>query len=89
MKERPIFHGEQGEMDVNKDPFAYNKDFDPNNPEHFKAWLKLCPAHITDTEWMFALGELKLLLEGVKNEEDRSKLILGWKSQYKLFPEQK
>jgi hypothetical protein len=89
MKERPIFHGEPGQIDVKKDPFAYNKDFDPNNPEHFQAWLKMCPSHMTDTEWQYRLGELKLLLEGVEGEETKSKLMLGWKSECKLLPEQK
>jgi hypothetical protein len=89
MGEKPIFHGELGHLDVQRDPFAYSKDFDPNNPKHFEAWLKMCPSHMTDAEWQFRLGELKLMLEGVQHEETRSKLMSRWKSECKLLPEQK
>lgn len=82
---------EQEGIDVEKDPFAYNKDFDPSNPAHFEAWLKMRPSHMTEGEWQFAVGELKMLLESteVKSEHDKSMVILGWKSKYKLLPEQK
>lgn len=83
--------GEDTGINVEKDPFAYAKDFDPENPAHFEAWLKMKPSHMTEGEWLFALGELRLLLESkeVKNEHDESMVILGWKSKYKLLPEQK
>lgn len=77
-------------IDVEKDPFAYDKDFDPSNHAHFEAWLKMRPSHMTEGEWQFALGELKLLLESkeVKSEHDKSMVILGWKSKHKLLPRQ-
>ena len=75
-------------IDVEKDPFAYNKDFDPNNPEQFQAWLSMRPKHISEEEWPLRLAELKLMLEG-KNEQDASMIMLGWKSKNGLIPEQK
>ena len=83
---------EQNEpIDVDKDPFAYNKDFDPSNPEHFTAWVKMRPKHISEAEWPIKVAELKEMLTApsVKNEHDRSMVMLGWKSKNGLLPEQK
>lgn len=76
-------------INVKTDWAAYNKDFDPNNPDHFNAWLKMRPMHISEGDWGYALGELKLLLSApsCKTEQDRANLMLGWKSKYSLLPE--
>ncbi len=71
-------HSKDESIDVAKDPFAYNKEFDPNNPEHFSDWLKMRPSHITEADWQFKLGELKEMLAG-KNQRDASMIFLGWK----------
>ena len=82
---------EKSGINVQEDPFAYNKEFDHTNPQNFEAWLKMKPSHMSEGEWQFALGELQLLLENdksevVKTERDRSNLILGWKSKNGLLP---
>ena len=76
-----------GSIDAEKNPSAYNKDFDADNPDHFADWLKMCPSHMTEEEWQFALGELQLMLESVnvKTEKGKSVLMLGWKSKYGLL----
>lgn len=69
-------------IDVDKDPFAYNKDFDPENPIHFAMWNKhMRPTHITPGKWLFELGRLKLFLQdpSITTESDRSLLMLWWK----------
>jgi hypothetical protein len=78
----------KGTIDVKTDWAAYNKDFDPENPEHFKAWLEMCPSHLTEGDWQLALGELSEMLdsETIKTEHDKSMLVLGWKSKYNLLP---
>ncbi|MFA6922387.1 MAG: hypothetical protein WC216_11140 [Gallionella sp.] len=69
------------------DPFAYNKDFDPQNAEHFNAWLDMRPPHLSEGEWQFQVGRLKLLLESqsVKTEYDRSIIMVGWKHENGLW----
>jgi hypothetical protein len=65
-------------------PFAYNKDFDPDDPDDFKAWLKMRPSHITEAEWPICIAELKLMLKGLQ-ADDRSKLMLVWKFENGLL----
>lgn len=78
-------------INLEENPFAYNKDFDPENPEDFTSWLNMRPKHISEEEWPIKVAELKELLNApsVKNEHDRSMVILGWKSKNGLLHEQK
>ena len=76
-------------IDVKKDPSPYEKDFDPKNPDHFAAWLKMRPTHMSQDEWQSAVAELKLLLtsNSVQTEDDKSMLMIGWRSKYGLLSE--
>jgi len=91
MSERFSSHKNEGRViDVENDPFAFNENFDPNNPEHFTAWLNMRPSHLSEGEWSFALGELKLMLlnDSNRTEKEKGYLILGWKSKYGLLPKE-
>lgn len=79
-----------GPTNIERDPFAYNKDFNPKNPAHFNAWLKMRPMHISEEEWPLRVAKLKLMLESpsVKTKHDKSMLVLGWKSENGLLSQQ-
>ena len=67
-------------IDVKKDPFAYNKDFNENDPKNVQMWFEMQPSHMTPGEWQFAVGELFLMVRrpGISMRE-YNLLVLGWK----------
>lgn len=72
-------------IDVDQDPFAYNKEFNPENPTHFAAWNKyMRPKHISPENWLFGIAKLKLMLEG-KGDTERAQIIHWWKIQHGLI----
>lgn len=81
-----ISDGSDGEpIDVDKDPFAYNKEFNPEDPTHFAQWNKhMRPKHIRPEVWLYKIAELKLMLEG-KSSEERGQILYGWKVQNQLI----
>lgn len=77
-------------IDVDEDPYLYNKDFIPGDPKSFDAWEKMRPDHLRGGEWQYALGELLLMLDDSSlTPQERGYLVLGWKSKWALLPEQK
>ena len=59
----------------------FNKEFE------LKAWLELePPPHMTESQWIFAVYELHTMLaETETGRNNRSMVILGWKSQHGLI----
>ena len=73
-------------IDLEKDPFAYNRDLDVTDSAAFSALFRMRPTHISEGDWQYQVGRLKLLLEAAENAHGKAMVILGWKSQNGLLP---
>lgn len=75
-------------IDVQTNPFAYNKRFDPDDPSQIDEWIKMRPTHISKEAWPIKVYTLKELLKtpSVQTEHDKAMVVMGWKSGNGLLP---